>query len=229
MLTSVLALSAIIYKNGRLLNLLNGSRKWKTNSNNFHRRNAKKKNYIMQETEVGMPCSREELEEFVVRVESSKNREEGVMKAPVFSSPWPGRPVEEEGNEWEYDKPRSSLLKVSIPIEIEPNKTEPGAIEDNKKYEKTYLDMSSSSSSVKYANCRRDAVFLPTPPPYSKQQGGQEYERMCLEHIYDSIDSMKKEDFLTLPKTGRSTNMAHPPIPPPASGPDGNFPYLADG
>nr|BDT63266.1 MAG: hypothetical protein [Hemigrapsus takanoi nimavirus] len=43
MLTSVLALSAIIYKNGRLLNLLNGSRKWKTNSNNFHRRNAKKK------------------------------------------------------------------------------------------------------------------------------------------------------------------------------------------
>ena len=266
--TSVLALSAvIIYKYKGLT--INRDRKRKGSSNNdFHRRNAKK-SYSLQETAVEMPCSRDELEEFMVRVESSRNREKrviyapgvfsfpwpgrpyvvkeeekgdqggydkprspplGVMNAPgVFSSPWPGRPVEkkkkdEEGSE--YDKPRSPPLSVRNPTEKEPKRTEPGGmIEDKKKNEEIYLDLSSSSSgssktAVIYANCRRGTVLLPTtsPPSFKQQQvqqGGQKkYE--SLEHIYESIDigSVSKEDSSAFVSSG---------------GPDGVFPHLADG
>ncbi len=50
----------------------------------------------------------------------------------------------------------------------------------------------SNKAAINYANCRRGAMFLPTPPPSFKQkqqQGRQEYE--SLEHIYESIDSVK--------------------------------------
>ena len=124
--------------------LLNGGRK---RNKNIHSMNAKKKDST-QDTVIGMPCSRDEFEQFMVRVKSSRD------VTPAFSSPC--RSVEEENNIRGYDKPRLPPMKVKIPLEIDPKRTDSM---QNKKEET--LRLYSNKTAV---NCRQ----LPTPPPFSK-------------------------------------------------------------
>ena len=114
MCTSLLVLSLVTCKNA-------GSMK---RNNKSHGKNIERR-YNIQETAVEMPCSRDELEEFVASEEISRNNEKRKMKMPVFSSPWPERSVENEDGDKEMDYEPS---KVVIPLETEPKRREPGVV-----------------------------------------------------------------------------------------------------
>ena len=242
MFTSVLVLSIVLCKNRGSTNLLNG--RWKRN-NSSHEISTETK-YNVQETMREIPCSRDELEEFVAREEISRNSEERVMKTSAFTSPWSRRPVEKEDDDKaampleiepnsrkpamakydkprspplevvipieiqtkktelrgvEYDKPRLPPLKVVIPIELEPKRSESEMIEETKKNEETYVDMSRSSLYTNQAaafncgSCHQGAALLPTPPPSPEQKQQHEgHEYKSLENIYEEIDRVKKID-----------------------------------